>query len=186
VLDDNPLFASINIHLIPPYTNPDSIAKVKSIVTQNPMVSDFYYMQSLVDAINDNVRKAGFIIMAISGLLLIVAVTLVDSTIRLSMYSNRFLIKSMQLVGATHWFVMKPFMSKGILNGFVSALLAVLGLFAVLNVAINRLPELRVLQDYTITVSLLALIVVLGLAFSFVSTYFAVNKYLKKRLDDLY
>jgi cell division transport system permease protein len=186
VLNDNPLFASINIHLLPQYANTDSIAKVKSIVTQNGMVSDFYYMQSLVDAINDNVRKAGFIIIAISVLLLIVAITLVDSTIRLSMYSNRFLIKSMQLVGATHWVITKPFIYRGVINGFISSLLAVLGLFSILDIAISRVPELRALQDYTFTLSLMLLIILLGLVFSFVSTYFAVNKYLKKRLDDLY
>ncbi len=186
VLDDNPLFASINIHLTPPYVNNDSIAKVKSIVIQNPMVSEFYYMQSLVDAVSKNVRKAGIIIMGISVLLLIVAITLIDSTIRLSMYSNRFLIKSMQLVGATRWVIVKPFIYRGVLNGFIASLVAVIGLLTVLNVALNDVPELRVLQDYTFTLSLILLIVLLGLAFSFISTYLAVNKYLQKRLDDLY
>jgi len=186
VLDDNPLFASINIHLLPQYTNTDSIAKVKKIIMQNPAVSDFYYMQALVDAINNNVKKAAYMLIGISALLLIVAITLVDSTIRLSMYSNRFLIKSMQLVGATHWFIVKPFVSRGVINGFISALLAVLGLFVILNASLNYVPELGVLQDYTFTISLMLTIILLGLLFSFISTWLAVNKYLKKRLDDLY
>ena len=186
VLDDNPLFASINIHLIPQYAKTDSIAKVKKIVMQNPAVSDFYYMQALVDAINNNVKKAAYMLIGISALLLIVAITLVDSTIRLSMYSNRFLIKSMQLVGATHWFIVKPFIKRGVINGAISALLAVLGLFLVLNASLKYIPELGVLQDYVFTLSLMGTIVLLGLLFSFISTYLAVNKYLKKRLDDLY
>ena len=186
VLDDNPLFASINIHLIPQYANTDRIAKVKKIVMQNPAVSDFYYMQALVDAINNNVKKAAYMLIGISALLLIVAITLVDSTIRLSMYSNRFLIKSMQLVGATHWFIVKPFIKRGVINGAISALLAVLGLFLVLNASLKYIPELGVLQDYVFTLSLMGTIVLLGLLFSFISTYLAVNKYLKKRLDDLY
>ena len=125
-------------------------------------------------------------LIGISALLLIVAITLVDSTIRLSMYSNRFLIKSMQLVGATHWFIVKPFVSRGVINGFISALLAVLGLFVILNASLNYVPELGVLQDYTFTISLMLTIILLGLLFSFISTWLAVNKYLKKRLDDLY
>ena len=153
---------------------------------QNPAVSDFYYMQALVDAINNNVKKAAYMLIGISALLLIVAITLVDSTIRLSMYSNRFLIKSMQLVGATHWFIVKPFVSRGVINGFISALLAVLGLFVILNASLNYVPELGVLQDYTFTISLMLTIILLGLLFSFISTWLAVNKYLKKRLDDLY
>lgn len=125
-------------------------------------------------------------LIGISALLLIVAITLVDSTIRLSMYSNRFLIKSMQLVGATHWFIVKPFIKRGVINGAISALLAVLGLFLVLNASLKYIPELGVLQDYVFTLSLMGTIVLLGLLFSFISTYLAVNKYLKKRLDDLY
>ena len=92
----------------------------------------------------------------------------------------------MQLVGATHWFIVKPFIKRGVINGAISALLAVLGLFLVLNASLKYIPELGVLQDYVFTLSLMGTIVLLGLLFSFISTYLAVNKYLKKRLDDLY
>ena len=186
LLDYNPLFASINLKLYSDYTSQDSINKIENIVTAHPEVSEFYYEHKLVEVMNDNLRKIGWFIVAISVILIVVAITILDSTIRLSMYAHRLLIRSMQLVGATRAFITKPFLSRSIANGFIAAVVAIAFLFVLMKLAISQVPELHALQDYTVISFIFIGILIIGLLFSFLSTFFAVRKYLRMKIDELY
>jgi cell division transport system permease protein len=186
LLDYNPLFASINLKLHSGYTSQDSINNIDKRLTSNKIVSEFYYEHKLVEVLNDNLRKIGWIIITISFLFIIIASTLIDSTIRLSMYANRFLIRSMQLVGATRSFITKPFISRSLLNGLIAAGIASILLLLLMNFAESQISELRALEDWPLYAAIFTAILLEGLIFSFISTYKAVRKYLKMKLDELY
>lgn len=186
LLDYNPLFASINLKLNAAYTSQDSIDAIEKRVMQHAEAGEFYYQHKLVEVLNDNLRKVSWIITAISLLLLMIALTLIDSTIRLSMYSSRFLIRSMQLVGATRSFITWPFTKRSLINGLVSAALAIVTLLTLLNFAISQIPELMALQDVKMLVLIFSAILLMGLVFSYLSTHMAVRKYLRMKLDELY
>ncbi len=186
MLDNNPLYSSINIKLKADYANSDSIQRIQYMLTQEAGVAEFYYEKKLVDAINDNVQKMTLIVIAISIILLIITFVMIDGTVRLAMYSNRFLIRSMKLVGATQWFIVKPYLTRSIVDGILSGLLAVSGLVMLLNLLLNIIPELTVLQDVSLTVILFSIVLCFGILFSSISTYFALGKYLRMKLDELY
>jgi len=186
VLEHNPLYASVNITLNEQYANADSLAGIEAAMLGRQAVSEFYYDKRVVDVIDRNLDRAGLVVLVVSLLLLLVTVFVIDSTMKLSMYANRFTIRSMQLVGATRWFIVKPFLGRSVIDGLVSAALAILALGLLLNLVIQLVPELYMLQDAKLTVGLFALVGICGLAFTLVSTYLAVDKYLKVKLDDLY
>ncbi len=186
LLGYNPLYASINLHLNAPYANPDSLKQIEAKLAQKPIIKDVYYEKSLVSLIHKNVRTIGIIILSLSALLFLITLTLINNTIRLSMYSNRFLIKSMQLVGASWGFITRPFVKKAIINGFISGIIAVSLLGGTLYYAQQQLPELKLLQDIPRFVILFILVILIGIIISWVSTLITVRKYLKMRLDDLY
>jgi cell division transport system permease protein len=186
LLDYNPLFASINLKLHSGYTTQDSIKMIESAVMTNPNVSEFYYEHKLVEVLNDNLRKVGWVIIGICILLMIVTITLIDSTIRLSMYASRFLIRSMQLVGATRSFITKPFLRRSISNGTIASLIAILLLFILLKFATAQVPELNALQDTESNILLFVALLLVGWIFSFLSTSFAVMKYLRMKIEELY
>ena len=186
MLDNNPLYASINIKLKAKYANSDSIQLIQKRLIGEVGVAEFYYEKKLVDAINDNLKKLTLIVVAISIILLIITFMMIDGTVRLAMYSNRFIIRSMKLVGATRWFIVKPYLVRSLFDGILSGLLAVGGLVILLNILISVIPELTVLQDVSLTITLFSIVVCFGVFFSALSTYFAVGKYLKMKLDELY
>ncbi|MEI7802266.1 MAG: permease-like cell division protein FtsX [Bacteroidota bacterium] len=186
MLDGNPLFSSIDVKMNANYTQPDSVTVIQNKLQANPAVQEFYYESKLVELANRNFKTISYIIIALSLLLAFVAYTLIDSTIRLAMYSHRFLLRSMQLVGATNSFIRKPFLLKGLLNGFISGIIAVALLITLLNVMLNVLPDLQALQDFNLTILLFAGIVSLGIIFTIGSSFLVVNKYLKMHLDELY
>lgn len=186
LLDYNPLFASINLKLNAGYTSKDSIDAIELRVMKHSEVGEFYYERQLVEMLNDNLRKVSWVLIGISLLLVLLAIGLIDSTIRLSMYSSRFLIRSMQLVGATRNFVTWPFARRSLQNGLLASGIAILALMTTLNFAISQVPELLALQDVTMLVIVFSGVLVLGLLFSYLSTHFAVNKYLRMKLDELY
>lgn len=136
--------------------------------------------------INENVQKIGLVILAFSSLLMVIAIALINNTIRLSIYSKRFLIKTMQLVGATQGFVSRPFVLKGIKHGIYGAIIAILMLIGVLYFAQKQLPELVELQDETMLATLFGLVIVIGIIISWISTALAVRKYLRLKSDELY
>lgn len=186
LLDYNPLFASVNLKLNAGYTSKDSIDAIELRVMAYNEVGEFYYERQLVEMLNDNLRKVSWVLISISLLFILLAIGLIDSTIRLSMYSSRFLIRSMQLVGATRNFVTWPFAKKSLQNGLIASVIAIIALMTLLNFAISQIPELLALQDVSMLIAVFSGVVTLGLLFSYLSTHFAVRKYLHMKLDELY
>lgn len=187
ILGYNPLYASINFNLRSEYANSDSLAAIEAELKELPQVEEIYYFKAIVDLINQNIRKVTLILLGVSVMLVLIAITLIDNTIRLAMYSNRFLIKSMQLVGATRWFIIKPFMGRSILNGFISGTMAVTLLVGLLYYAQMQLPTLIVSSDDLYNFAIVfASILALGVIITWFSTYLSVSKYLRLKLDDLY
>ena len=186
VLDRNPLPASVNFRIRSEYANPDSLNKIKADLSQNIAVSEVQYNQKLVSNLNDMIRRISFILLGVAVVISILVIILIDNTIRLAMFSNRFLIKTMQMVGATRWFIAKPMDVRALVNGAISGLLAIGGILGVIFVSEKYLPEIRALRDYTLLSVLFVVIVLLGICISFISTHRSVVKYLKMKLDDLY
>lgn len=186
LLDYNPLFASINLKLHSAYTADDSVQVIEKAVMSHKEVSEFYYEHQLLEVLNDNLRKIGWMILGISLVLMVVAVTLIDSTIRLSLYANRFLIRSMQLVGATRSFITRPFLARSITHGMIAAAVAIFMLFLLFAFASREIPELRSLHDLPSQVLLYAGLLLIGIIFSFLSTRLAVRKYLRMKIEELY
>jgi cell division transport system permease protein len=186
VLDKNPLPASINFKIKSQYATTDSLTKIQSELSQNIAVSDVQYNQSLVSNLNNFIRKISLILLVVAIVISVLVIILIDNTIRLAMFSNRFLIKTMQMVGATRWFIAKPMDMRALVNGLISGLIAIAGIVGVILISEKWLPEIRALRDYNLLAFMFVAIVFLGLGISLVSTHRSVIKYLKMKLDDLY
>lgn len=185
-LEYNPLLASIDIRLNPDYAHPDSLTKFEGQLLENPQIHEVDIRKDLAILINDNVQKISLLLLGFSALLLIIAIGLINNTIRLSIYSQRFLIKTMQLVGATHGFIRRPMVWKGIINGVISAFLAILMLYGIFYMTQQNLPELLDLQNLEMYLTLFAIVMMLGIIISWFSTSLAVTKYLRAQTGDLY
>lgn len=186
LLDYNPLYPSILLNLKAAYVNPQSLEDIKQFIMQSNIVRDVSHPNVIVDNMNDNFRKIGIILGSIALLLFVVVVILIDNTVRLAMFSNRFLIKTMQMVGATRWFITRPFDRRAILNGLISGVIAMTGLWIVIAYAENLLPSLKILHNTSSIALLMLSMIVLGILISVVSTHRSVLKYLKMHVDDLY
>ena len=184
--EENPLLPSINVSFNAAYANNDSLSVIEAQLLKNPNVKEIYYQKSLVNLINQNVKRIGIALMIASLILLIIAITLIRNTIRLSIYSKRFLVRSMQLVGATPAYIRRPFIRSGILQGFFGALLADALLALLLYGLTKRLPELTFVQDYTIIIGIFVGIIILGILLGGLSTRSALRKYLNADVDRLY
>ncbi len=186
MIESNPLPASIDLLLNADYANPDSMKKIADVIGSNKMVKEVSYQRTEVGRMNENFRTAAMVILIFCGLLLIIAIALINNTIRLSLFSKRFLIKSMQLVGATKGFIRKPFIGRGLLNGLYGSLIACILLSGLIYLIQREMPELKQLQDWQIIGTLYISITLFGLLLSGISTFFAVNRYLRLKLDELY
>ena len=184
--EENPLLPSIDVRFNAEYANNDSIAAIQAQLRKNPDIKEIYYQKSLVDVITKNVNHIGLVLMVASLVLLIIAITLIRNTIRLSIYSKRFLVRSMQLVGATSSYIRRPFIKSGILQGFFGALLADAFLALLLYGLNKQLPELTLVQDYTIIIGIFVGIIILGILLGGLSTRLALRKYLNADVDRLY
>ena len=184
--EENPLLPSIDVRFNSDWANNDSLTVIQAQLLKNKDVKEIYYQKSLVDLINQNVNRIGIALMVASLILLIIAITLIRNTIRLSIYSKRFLVRSMQLVGATPAYIRRPFIRSGILQGFLGALLADAFLALLLYGLTKRLPELTFVQDYTIIIGIFVGIIILGILLGGLSTRLALRKYLHADVDRLY
>lgn len=182
----NPLLASIDVYLYADFANPDSISFIEEDLLSYTMVKEVYYQESLIHLINENVRKIGVILLVFSGLLFLVAITLINNTIRLSVYSKRFIIHTMQLVGATRAFIRRPFLAKSALHGILGGLCALILLTGLLSIIQKEFMGIISLRDADIIAILFTGIIVMGLILNWFSTYLAVNKYLRMEEDELY
>lgn len=182
----NPLLPSIDIRLNAAYANNDSLKLLENRLLTSPLVKEVFYHKSLVELVNQNIRRISMVLLGFTAVLLLISFALINNTIRLSVYSKRFIIKSMQLVGATQRFIRKPFLLKSLVHGFISALIAIAMLGLVLYFSQRALPELVDIQDIDMFLSLFGIVTLLGLLITGVSTILAVRKYLRISNDNLY
>lgn len=182
----NPLLSSIDVYLKADYANNASIQTFTATINKNPLVKEVVYQKSLIDMVNQNIKGIGLVILAFASILLIIAVALINNTIRLAIYSQRFLIKSMQLVGATKNFIRKPFLTYGVLHGLIGGLIAVILLLLTLYFAQQQVPEMIILRDWFEFSLVFTGVIGIGVLISGLSTYFAVSKFLRLKIYDLY
>jgi cell division transport system permease protein len=185
-LGHNPLLPSIDVYLKEQYANSDSIQPFISKLEKNSRVKEVVYQESLIDMVNKNIRIISIVVLAFAVILLVIAVALINNTIRLAIYSQRFLIKSMQLIGATKNFIRKPYILYGIVHGLIGSLIAILLLIFTLQFAQQQVPELVFLRDWYEFIVIFIVVIILGILISGLSTYFAVTKYLKAKSNSLY
>jgi cell division transport system permease protein len=185
-LGDNPLPPSIDVYLISEYTSPDSVAKIEKYIYLYPFVKDVLIPEPLLILINENVKKISLFLVVISVFLFLIALTIINNTIRLSIYSKRFLIRTMQLVGATHAFIRKPFIVQSAFQGFLAALIAMALLMGLLFLIEKEFFMMFSFENTNILLLLGVALIFVGILINVVSTYFSVNKYLSISEDKLY
>jgi cell division transport system permease protein len=185
-LGDNPLPSSIDVYLISSYTVPDSVSKIEKYILQYPFVKEVLIPESLLFLINENVKKISLFLLVISSFLLLISLTIINNTIRLSIYSKRFLIRTMQLVGATRAFIRKPFVVQSAFHGFLAALIAIMLLLALLYLIEKEFFMLFTFQNTELVILLGTVIIFIGILINMISTWFSVNRYLSISEDKLY
>ena len=184
--EENPLLPSIDVRFNAAYANSDSLSVIEAQLLKNPNVKEIYYQKSLVNLINQNVKRIGFALIIASIALLFIAIALIRYTLRLSIYAKRFLVRSMLLVGATASYIRRPFIKSGMSQGFFGALIADIMLALLLYGLMKRLPELALVQDYRIIIGIFVGIIILGILLGGLSTRSALRKYLNADVDRLY
>ncbi|RAJ31841.1 cell division protein FtsX [Pedobacter cryoconitis] len=182
----NPLLSTVDVYMKADYANNKSIDALKATISKNPVVKEVIYQSSLIDMVNKNINTIGLIVLGFAAILLVISVALINNTIRLAIYSQRFLIKSMQLVGATKNFIRKPFIFWAMLHGLIASFIAILILLGLLYYAQKEIPEIIILRNYTEFGIVLLGLVGMGIFLTALSTTFAVSKYLRLKIYDLY
>ena len=185
-LGENPLRDAYILRINPEFAESEKLKKIKADLENIDGVFEVQYVENLFNSINQNLRKASLILISFAGILILVVVVLINNTIKLALYSQRFLIRSMQLVGATGYFIQRPFLNRATVQGIVSGLLASIALMLLLQYAYYEFPDLLLLRDEKQLLLLMAFLIVLGSVIGFFSSYRAVKKYMCASLDDLY
>jgi cell division transport system permease protein len=185
-LGDNPLPPSIDVYLVSQYTVPDSVVKIEKYILEYPFVLEVIVPESLLILINENVQKISLFLLVISSFLFLIALTIINNTIRLAIYSKRFIIRTMQLVGATRSFIRKPFIVQSILHGFLAALIAILLLMGLLYLVEREFFMMFTLESTNLLVLLGLALITTGIFINIISTFFSVNRYLSISEDKLY
>lgn len=186
LLGYNPAYDAIEIFLYSEYANSDSIAHISKVIKEKSNVDDLLYRQEAIDLINDNISKITAVLLVISLVLLFISFALIRNTIRLSIYSKRFIINTMKLVGANSSFIRKPFIRSNIINGVVAGVLANIFILLILYYFNREYTELRAFVDMMELGIVFAIVVFLGVIISVIATHFAVNRYLRMETDNLY
>lgn len=182
----SPLLASIDVKLNAEYGNTDSLQIITNELSKNANVFEVYYQEDLIDKLNSNVNRLSFFLLIFCVLLFFISFVLINNTIRLSVYSKRFVIRTMRLVGATNSFIQKPFLSKGIYQGIYSSLFAILMLIGALQLVQRDVANMFNIDDLKIIGIVFLLILASGLFISIFSTFFAVRKFIKLNENELY
>lgn len=186
LLGYNPAYDAIEIFLYSEYANSDSIAHISKVIKEKSNVDDLLYRQEAIDLINDNISKITAVLLVISLVLLFISFALIRNTIRLSIYSKRFIINTMKLVGANSSFIRKPFIRSNIINGVVAGVLANIFILLILYYFNREYTELRAFVDMMELGIVFSIVVFLGVIISVIATHFAVNRYLRMETDNLY
>lgn len=185
-IGQNPLPASITVQLKAQYLVDANLKQVRAEIGQMPQVQEVVFQDNLVEAINANVKKVSLVIMVFAGLLLFVSLVLINNTIRLAVYARRHIINTMKLVGATSGFIRRPFLLRGVLHGLYAGLLSVLLLVGLSLVAKKEVGDVIYLNNIEWLLMLFGAIVGAGIVINFICTYFAVNKFLRLKSDEIH
>ncbi len=186
VLDANPLPNAIFFKVKKQYLNTDSLLSIKADLKQQTWVGNVEYPEALVGKMSENLRNISIGMLIIAIVLAIVVIILIDNTIRLAMFSNRFLIKTMQMVGATRGFIAKPMNIRAIINGAIGGAIAAVAVYLLILLAESQIEDLKTIRDNNMLLLLFSILIILGICITLFSTHRSVLKYLKMKLDDLY
>jgi cell division transport system permease protein len=182
----NPLLPSVELFVKSKYANAETIKQIENEIKHNPTVQEIVYQQSIIEEIHKNIKTIGTILLAISIVFLLIAITLINNTIRLNLYARRFIIKSMQMVGATHWFIIKPFALNSFLHGLYGGITACILLGMMLYWVPFWVPDIQALYDNEQFAILFGVLIIAGIIISMVSSMISTNRYLRVKIDDLY
>ncbi|MGA2822685.1 MAG: permease-like cell division protein FtsX [Bacteroidales bacterium] len=182
----NPLLPTIDLRLKAEYANLESVSRIEKKLLANPEVKEVFYQKDLLEMVNQNMERISLIILGFSAVLMIIAIALINNTIRLSVYSRRFIIRTMQLVGATRGFIRRPFIRNGIIDGLISAIFAIGFLMVVIYFLFQEIPELIQIVDLKLYIGLIIFVLLLGILISWFCTWLSVRKYLRMKTDKLY
>ncbi|WP_282079842.1 cell division protein FtsX [Aquimarina algiphila] len=182
----NPLQNSIDVYLKADFVDQAKIEEINASIVKKDFVDEVIYDKPLISLLNDNIKRISFWVLLISGIFTFIAVLLINSSIRLSVYSKRFIIKTMQMVGATKKFIRKPFVWKSVRLGMIGAFVALVGVSVVLYYLNKTFPELALLDDEILLVILFTGVFGIGILITWISTFFATQRFLNLRTDELY
>jgi cell division transport system permease protein len=182
----NPLLNSIDIRLQAEFVNEEQLTKLEEQYSKNSIVSEVVYDKPLIQLMNENIERIGIILLGGCILLALIAIGLINSSIRLSIYSKRFLIKTMQLVGANKTFIQGPFIWRSLRHGLIGGIISCGLIFLLVYYAGEKIPDLKELQNIQLTIALFTGIIITGIFISMTCTFFALKKYLKLKTDQLY
>ncbi len=185
-LGANPFTASLELQMKSEYSNSDSLMWISTFLKQQPCVEDVIYQKELVDAINKNIHRLSYLLLAVAALLLLISFALINNTVRLSLHAGRFVIRTMKLVGASRGFIRQPFMKRSFSLGFLSAIFANGILYGGIHVVVRYDAGLTAYIDNTMLVCVGGAVLLLGLSLTLLCTYFSVNKYLRMKACDVY
>jgi cell division transport system permease protein len=186
IIGINPMQASIEVRLIANYTHPDSILNIDHKLRKYNYVEDIYFQKDLIQSVNDNMRTLGAILLALAIVLMIISYVLISNTIRLTAYSKRFIIYTMKLVGATPGFIRRPFILSNILCGIIAAIIAIILLTCCISYVVNEFDNFHTLLNTHMMFMVYGIVLLLGILLTAVSSFFAVNRYIGMKRDDLY
>lgn len=186
IIGVNPMQASIEVRLIADYTHPDSILKIDQKLTKYNYVEDIYFQKDLIQSVNDNMRTLGAILLALAIVLMVISYVLISNTIRLTAYSKRFIIYTMKLVGATPGFIRRPFILSNILSGIIAAIIAIILLTCCISYVMSEFDNFHTLLNTQMMLIVYGIVLLLGILLTAVSSFFAVNRYIGMKRDDLY
>ncbi len=186
ILGGNPLLPSIEIRLNPEYANNDSLAVIEKGLARFDIIQEVYYQKSMIESINENIHRITILFLIVGAILVLISFTLIRNTIHLSIYSQRLLIKTMQLVGATSFFICKPFVYGSMWRGFFGALIANLILLGAIFVVQEKVGKVINIMHMDVVVIMVGFVMLSGVLLSFFSAWFSVRRYLNKNLNELY
>lgn len=185
-LGSNPLKNAIDIYIKSDFVTPEKMTEIETDLAKNKIVFEVSYDKPLIELLTKNIQRISFWVLLFSSVFMLIAVVLINSAIRLSVYSKRFTIKTMQMVGATKGFIRKPFIWKGVKLGILGSILAIIGILALIMYLDKNVPEIQLLSDKILLATLFGAILLIGIIITFVSTYMATQRFLNLRTEELY
>ena len=186
ILGANPLLPSIEIKLNPAYANNDSLAMIEKGLARFDIIHEVYYQKSMIESINENIRRITILFLIVGAVLVLISFTLIRNMIHLAVYSQRLLIKTMQLVGATPFFICKPFVYGSMWRGFFGALIANLVLLGAIFFVQENVGNVINIMRQDVILLMVGFVILSGVVLSFFSAWFSVRRYLRRDLNDLY